>query len=291
LNRLSAHIHGWLLFLPAAVLLAAFTHYPAVATLWHSFLSTPKGDRPAVWVGLDNYQGMVEDPVFWQVLANNLWFALGTIPVSIALAMLMAVWVNGKLAGRGFLRMAFFTPTVLPMIAVANIWLFFYTPTYGLLEQFTGLFGLPSHNWLGSQSTALTCLIVVSVWKEAGFFMIFYLAALQSIPPSLAEAAAIEGAGRWYYFRRVVFPLLMPTTLFVLINAVINSFRLVDHIIVMTKGGPDNASSLLLYYIYEVGFKFWDSAYASALTVVLLAILATAAVAQFVFLEKRTHYQ
>ncbi|MCX7160254.1 MAG: sugar ABC transporter permease, partial [Proteobacteria bacterium] len=181
MNRLSAHIHGWLLFLPAAVLLAAFTHYPAVATLWHSFLSTPKGDRPAVWVGLDNYQGMVEDPVFWQVLANNLWFALGTIPVSIALAMLMAVWVNGKLAGRGFLRMAFFTPTVLPMIAVANIWLFFYTPTYGLLEQFTGLFGLPSHNWLGSQSTALTCLIVVTVWKEAGFFMIFYLAALQQI--------------------------------------------------------------------------------------------------------------
>jgi sn-glycerol 3-phosphate transport system permease protein len=291
LNRLSLHIHGWLLFLPAAVLLAAFTHYPAVATLWHSFLSTPKGARPAVWVGLDNYQGMVEDPVFWQVLANNLWFALGTIPVSIGLAMLMAVWVNGKLAGRGFLRMAFFTPTVLPMIAVANIWLFFYTPTYGLLEQFTGLLGLPSHNWLGTQSTALVCLMVVSVWKEAGFFMIFYLAALQAIPPSLSEAAAIEGAGRWYYFRRVVFPLLMPTTLFVLINAVINSFRLVDHLIVMTKGGPDNASSLLLYYIYEVGFKFWDSAYASALTVVLLAILATAAVAQFVFLEKRTHYQ
>ena len=291
MQRSSAHVHGWLLLLPAAVLLAAFTHYPAVATLWHSFFSTPKGPRPAVWVGLDNYQGMVEDPVFWQVLANNLWFALGTIPVSIALSLLMAVWVNGRLAGRGFLRLAFFTPTVLPMIAVANIWLFFFTPTYGLLEQVTGFLGLPSHNWLGSQSTALGCLIVVSIWKEAGFFMIFYLAALQAIPPSLSEAAAIEGAGRWYYFRRVVFPLLMPTTLFVLINAVINSFRLVDHLVVMTKGGPDNASSLLLYYIYEVGFKFWDSAYASTLTVVLLAILATAAVAQFLFLEKRTHYQ
>ena len=234
---------------------------------------------------------MVDDPVFWQVLVNNLWFALGTIPVSIALAMLMAVWVNGKLAGRAFLRMAFFTPTVLPMIAVANIWLFFYTPTYGLLEQITGLVGLPSHNWLGTQNTVLGCLIVVTIWKEAGFFMIFYLAALQAIPPALAEAAAIEGAGRWYYFRRVIFPLLMPTTLFVLINAVINSFRLVEHIIVMTKGGPDNASSLLLYYIYEVGFKFWDSAYAATLTVVLLAILASAAIAQFVFLEKRTHYQ
>jgi sn-glycerol 3-phosphate transport system permease protein len=290
-SRLSATIHGWLLLLPAVVLLAAFTHYPAAATLLHSFLSTPKGDRPSVWVGLDNYQAMIEDPVFWQAFSNNLWFALGTIPVSIALAILMAVWVNGKLAGRAFLRMAFFTPTVLPMIAVANIWLFFYTPTYGLLEQMTGLLGLPSHNWLGTQDTVLGCLIVVTIWKEAGFFMIFYLAALQSIPPSLAEAASIEGASRWYFFRRVVFPLLMPTTLFVLINAVINSFRLVEHIIVMTKGGPDNASALLLYYIYEVGFKFWDSAYAATLTVVLLAILASAAIAQFAFLEKRTHYQ
>jgi len=291
LSRFSAHIHGWLLLLPAVVLLAVFTHFPAVATLWHSFFSTPKGGRAAVWVGLENYQAMVDDPVFWQVLANNLWFALGTIPVSIALAMLMAVWVNGKLAGRAFLRMAFFTPTVLPMIAVANIWLFFYPPTYGLLEQITGLFGLPSHNWLGTQNTVLGCLIVVTIWKESGFFMIFYLAALQAIPPSLAEAAAIEGASRWYFFRRVIFPLLMPTTLFVLINAVINSFRLVEHIIVMTKGGPDNASSLLLYYIYEVGFKYWDSAYASTLTVVLVAILASAAIAQFAFLEKRTHYQ
>ncbi len=292
MNRLSVHIHGWLLVLPAAVLLAAFTHYPAVATLVHSFYSTPKAARPAVWVGLDNYRAMVEDPVFWQVLGNNLWFALGTIPASIALAMLMAIWVNGKLRGRAFLRLAYFTPTILPMIAVANIWLFFYTPTYGLLEQITvDLLGLPSHNWLGTPSTVLACLIVVTVWKEAGFFMIFYLAALQSIPPALAEAAAIEGAGRWTYFRRVLFPLLMPTTLFVLVNAVINSFRLVDHIIVMTRGGPDNASSLLLYYIYDVAFKFWDSAYASTLTIVLLAILASAAIVQFAFLEKRTHYQ
>lgn len=292
MNRFSVQIHGWLLVLPAAVLLAAFTHYPAVATLLHSFYSTPKANRPAVWVGLENYRAMTQDPVFWQVLGNNLWFALGTIPASIALAMLMATWVNGKLHGRAFLRLAYFTPTILPMIAVANIWLFFYTPTYGLLEQITvDLLGLPSHNWLGTPSTVLACLIVVTVWKEAGFFMIFYLAALQAIPPALAEAAAIEGAGRWTYFRRVVFPLLMPTTLFVLVNAVINSFRLVDHIIVMTRGGPDNASSLLLYYIYDVAFKFWDSSYASALTIVLLAILASAAIMQFAFLEKRTHYQ
>ena len=115
--------------------------------------------------------------------------------------------------------------------------------------------------------------MVVTIWKEAGFFMIFYLAALQSMSPHLAEAAAIEGASRWYFFRRVTFPLLMPTTLFVLVNAVINAFRLVDHIVVMTRGGPDNATALLLYYIYEIGFRFWDSAYAAALTMVLLALL------------------
>jgi sn-glycerol 3-phosphate transport system permease protein len=291
MNRVSAQVHGWLLLLPAAVLLAAFTHYPAGATLWHSFFTTAKPNRPAAFAGLDNYRAMLDDPVFWQSLANNLWFALGTIPVSIALALLMAIWVNGRLRGRAFLRLAFFTPTVLPMIAVANIWLFFYTPQYGLLEQLTGLFGLPNHNWLGSQGTALACLIVVTVWKEAGFFMIFYLAALQAVPPNLYEAARIEGAGAWTMFRRITFPLLMPTTLFVLVNAVINSFRLVDHIVVMTRGGPDNATSLLLYYIYEVGFKFWDSAYAAALTMVLLVILGTAAVIQFGFLEKRIHYR
>ena len=291
MTRSSQWLYGWLLLLPAMALLALFTHYPAVATLWHSFFSTPKGARPAVFVGLDNYRQVIEDPIFWQALANNLWFAAGTIPASIALALLMAVWVNGRIAGRGILRLAYFTPTILPMIAVANIWLFFYTPEYGLLEQVLGAFGAGRHNWLGSKNTALACVMVVTVWKEAGFFMIFYLAALQSMSPSLAEAAAIEGASRWYFFRRITFPLLMPTTLFVLVNAVINAFRMVDHIVVMTRGGPDNATSLLLYYIYEIGFRFWDSAYAAALTMVLLAILGLVALAQFWFLERRVHYQ
>jgi len=291
MTRTTQWLYGWLLVLPAAALLALFTHYPVVATLWGSFHSTPRGARPAVWVGVDNYRQLLDDPIFWQALVNNLWFAVGTIPASIAIALVMAVWVNGHLAGRGFLRLAYFTPTVLPMIAVANIWLFFYTPEYGLLEKALAVFGAGTHNWLGSKSTALACLMVVTVWKEAGFFMIFYLAALQSMSPHLAEAAAIEGASRGYFFRRVTFPLLMPTTLFVLINAVINAFRLVDHVVVMTRGGPDNATALLLYYIYAIGFRFWDTAYAAALTMVLLALLGGAALAQFWFLERRIHYQ
>jgi sn-glycerol 3-phosphate transport system permease protein len=291
MTRTREWLYGWLLLLPAMALLALFTHYPAIANLFHSFYSTPKGARPAAFVGLDNYRNLVEDPIFWQALGNNLVYAVGTIPLSIALALLMAVWVNGRIAGKGFLRLAYFTPTILPMIAVANIWLFFYTPEYGLIEQVSRSLGFPSHNWLGSQSTALLCVMIVAVWKEAGFFMIFYLAALQSMSPHLAEAAAIEGASRWYYFRRVTFPLLMPVTLFVLVNAVINAFRVVDHIVVMTRGGPDNATELLLYYIYEIGFRFWDSAYAAALTMVLLVLLGLAALAQFAFLERRTHYR
>jgi sn-glycerol 3-phosphate transport system permease protein len=220
-----------------------------------------------------------------------LWFAIGTIPISVALAMLMAVWVNDRIAGRTLVRMAYFTPTVLPMIAVANIWLFFYTPQYGLLAQLFGVFGATTQNWLGSKDTALICVTVVAIWKEAGFFMIFYLAALQQMPPNLAEAAALEGASRWHFFRRVQFPLLMPTTLFVLVNAVINAFRTVDHIVVMTRGGPDNATSLLLFRIYELGFGFWDTALASAMTVILLLGLGLIALAQYGFLERRIHYR
>lgn len=290
-SRATATVHGWLLLLPAMACLALFTHWPAVASLIESFYSTPRGRRPARFIGTENYQQMLADPIFWKAMSNNLWFALGTIPSSIALAMLMALWVNDRIVGRTWVRMSFFTPTILPMIAVANIWLFFFTPQYGLLEQIISAFGGTSTNWLGSQDTALYAVTIVAIWKEAGFFMIFYLAALQAIPPSLGEAAAIEGASRWTYFRRIQFPLLMPTTLFVLINAVINAFRMIDHIFVMTRGGPDNATTLLLFYIYQVGFSFWDTAYAATLTCVLLVLLALVAFAQYGWLERRIHYR
>ncbi|MBN9280143.1 MAG: sugar ABC transporter permease [Hyphomicrobium sp.] len=290
-QRIRGWINAWLLLLPAMALLALFTHWPAFATIIDSFFSTPRARRPSVFVGPDNYQQMLADPIFWQALTNNFWFAIGTIPASIALALLMAVWVNDRFPGRTFVRMAFFTPTVLPMIAVANIWLFFYTPELGLLEQIRSALGGRAHNWLGSRDTALAAVTIVAVWKEAGFFMIFYLAALQAIPPNLAEAASLEGASRWYFFRRVQFPLLMPTTLFVLVNAVINAFRMVDHIFVLTRGGPDNATTLLLFHIYTVGFGFWDTGYAAALTVVLLLALAALALIQYGVLERRIHYR
>lgn len=284
-------IYAWLMLSPALILLVTFTHYPAVQTFIASFFSTERGRRKSVFVGGDNYRTLISDEVFWTVLSNNFWYAVWTIPLSIILSLAMALWVNGKLQGRGFLRMAYFTPTVLPLIAVANIWLFFYTPGFGLIDQIRALFGLPEQNWMGSPDTALYSMIAVAIWKEAGFFMIFYLAALQTIPPSLLEAAALEGARKFYIFRRILFPLLMPTTLFVSVNAVINSFRLVDHIFVMTEGGPNNASSLLLFYIYEVAFDYWDTAYAATLTVIMVSILIILAIGQFFIFDRKIHYK
>ncbi|SDN02251.1 carbohydrate ABC transporter permease [Ensifer sp. YR511] len=284
-------LYGSLLLLPAAVLLWTFTYQPILTTLYHSFFSTTKGKRAAVFIGVDNYARMIDDPVFWQALSNNIVYALVTIPVSMALALAMALFVNGRLVGQGIVRMAYFTPTVLPMVAVANIWLFFYAPSHGPIDQFLGLFGLGHNNLLGTPDTALWALIVITIWKEAGFFMIFYLAALQQISPTLIEAARLEGATAIQVFRRVTVPLIMPTTLFVMVNALIGAFRLVDHVIALTKGGPDNATTLLLFYLYEVGFQYWDTSYAAALTVFLLVVLAVIALFQFGYLDKKVHYR
>lgn len=284
-------INAWLLLLPALIILLGFTHLPAIETFIDSFFSTAKGRRPSVFVGWDNYKRLINDDVFKRVLWNNAIYALVTIPASIGLALAMALFVHSPRRGVGILRMAYFTPTVLPLIAVANIWIFFYLPSIGLIDQIRSIFGFSAQNWIGQPDTVLYTMIAVAVWKEAGFFMIFYLAALQAIPQPLREAAAIEGASRWAFFKRVTLPLIMPTTLFVSVNAVINAFRLVDHIFVMTQGGPNNASNLLLYYIYDVAFAFWDTAYASTLTVVMLIILSVLAIGQFFFLDRKVHYK
>ena len=284
-------LYGALLLMPAAILLATFAYLPTITTVINSLFLPGFRGAPTEFVGLENYQVLFDDPTFWKVARNNLIYAVGTIPTSIALALCMALFVNGKLRGRGFVRMAYFTPTILPMIAAANIWMFFYAPQIGLFNKLLGALGFSGVNWLGDPSVALGSVIVMSVWKEAGFFMIFYLAALQGIAPDLKEASDLEGTSRWSFFWRVTFPLLMPTTLFVLINALINAVRVVDHLFILTKGGPNNATNLLLYYVYENAFSFFDRTTAATITVVILLVLAVVATLKFTILDRRTHYQ
>ena len=272
-------------------MLATFAFYPSAASIWTSLFSRGTRRNPSEFVGLENYTALFTDPTFVTALKNNLFYAGITIPASIVIALMMALWANSKIPARSFIRTAYFTPTILPMIAAGNLWLFFYTPGIGVLDQIGGLFGAPSVNWLGQPETALWAVCVVTIWKESGFFMIFYLAALQTIPPDLKEAADVEGASRWTYTRRIVLPLLMPTTLFILINAVINSVKLIDHLFVLTRGGPNDASTLLLYYIWETAFAFFDAPAAAAMTVLVLLTLGIVAAVQFTVLDRRTHYR
>lgn len=272
-------------------LMVVFTHYPLIQSVIGSFWNNETSMRPSRFVGLDNYKQLFADETFAKVMWNSMLYAIVTIPVSIALAIVMALLVDSKLPGRSLMRLSFFLPTMLPMIAVANLWLFVYVPGIGLIAQLLSIFGIQSPNFLGDANTSLWAMMVVAVWKESGLFMIFYLAALQSVPSNLKEAARLEGAGRVRVFFDVVLPLLMPTTIFVAVNALLNAFRLVDHIIVMTDGGPNNASALLLYYIYEVTFGFRDFAYGATLTVVLAGLLGVLALIQFKILDKKAHYQ
>ena len=217
------------LLLPGLTLLVVLTHLPAVQTVVDSFWSTPRGRRPSVFVGTANYERMLADPAFLRAMANDAIYAALTIPASIALALAMALFVRPRIAGRAFLRLSYFTPTVLPLIAVADIRVFFFLPGFGLPEQLRGLFGLGPRNWIGQPDTALDAVTAVRVWSQAGFFMIFYLAALQSIPDSLREAASLEGTPRLTFFCRVTWPLLTPVTLFISVNATIDAFRTLDH--------------------------------------------------------------
>ena len=291
LERRRQAIYGWLMLSPAALMLSIFAFYPSGATFFSSLFSRHTRRKPSEFIGLENYSDLFADPTFWLIVKNNLFYAAITIPVSIVIALSMALWANSKIPARGFVRTAYFTPTVLPMIAAANLWLFFYTPGLGVLDQIGSLFGLPSVNWLGQPETALWAIIFVTIWKEAGFFMIFYLAALQTIPEDYKEAADIEGTSRWTYTRRIVLPLLMPTTLFILVNAMINSVKLIDHLFILTKGGPSDASKLILYYIWEMAFAFFDAPHAAAMTILILLVLCIVAAIQFIYLDRRTHYQ
>lgn len=279
-----------LLILPCSFLIA-FTHYPAVQALLNSFWNNASSRRPSKFIGLKNYEALIQDDKLIQVLLNSTFYAIGTIPIAIILAIVMALLVNSRLPATALMRLSFFMPTMLPMVAVANIWLFFYAPGIGLTSQILSIFGIPPINFLGDTDISLISMMIVAIWKEAGLFMIFYLAALQSVPQHLKDAAKLEGAGSIRIIFDIILPLLKPTTIFVAVNALINAFRMIDHIIVMTRGGPNNSSALLLYYIFDVTFGHRDFAYGATLTVLMVLILGVMATVQFWFLDRKAHYQ
>jgi len=289
-KRAKVNVQAWLLLLPSLIFLGIFTIYPIIKTIYLSFFHLNLAHHTPEFAGFSNYSELFSNKVFHKVLLNTFLFAIGTVPTSMALGLGMAIFVNKAIKAKGWVRTLFFYPVVIPMIAVANFWLFIYTPNYGLLDKFLHLFGAGAHNWLGDPGKVLPAMMFMMMWKQAGFLMVFYLAGLQNISTELYEAADIDGANAWHKFRKITFPLLMPTTLFVFIISLTNSFKIVDHIVIMTQGGPDNASNLLLYYIYETAFQFLDKGMAATLTVILIVILFVLSVINFISTDRRIHY-
>lgn len=282
----------YLYLLPSLVFLAVFTYYPigfsAYLSLFRWNVLTPE----PLFVGLENYARLWQEPLFWLVLRNNLFYALGTIPTTMGLALGAAVLVHQPLgAARHLYRVALFYPTMIPMVAAAMLWVWIFNPGIGLLNYYLSFLGVGRIEWLYDRHWALPAIILMSIWKNFGYFMLIYLAALQGIPGELYEAASLEGAGPWARFRLVTLPLLGPASLFVFVVAVISSFQVFDQVYVMTQGGPADQTNVLTFYIWQHAFRFWDIGTGAALTTVFVALLLGLIVLVLRAAARRVYYE
>ena len=269
---------AWMFLAPALGLIGIFFFLPVVAAF---LLSVTDFDIYAVadlanarWVGLDNYTALLRHPVFWTALQNTFYFALVGGPLTVAVSLGAAMLVNARLTRfRGFFRTVYFIPFVTTLVAVAIVWRYLYHPEYGLLNYLLGLAGIDPVNWLGDPRWAMPAIIVMAVWKNFGYNMLIFIAGLQSIPSELYEAAELDGAGGWRRFRHVTLPMLAPTFFFVGVVTMIGYFQLFAEPYVMTAGGPLKATTSLVLFMYEEGFRWWRMGFAAALAFVLFLII------------------
>ena len=280
----------YLLILPTLFFVAIFTIWPTINSFYMSFfrqrLNLARFREPA-FVGIENFVNLFSDPRFIQVLKNTIIYVIGTVPLAIFLAFLFAFLVNQRIRGVGLSRLSFFHPSILPMVSAATIWMFFLTPDYGIFNEALHFLGYRGpQNWTAHPDLALISIMIVALWKNAGYYMIFYLAGMQNLPTEVFEAATLDGASTWQKLRYVTFPLLRGTTLFITTIAIIGAFQTVDQIFVLTQGGPSGASTTLLYYLWQVRFEFQDVGKASAITVVLIVLLLLFTVTNFVLSER-----
>ena len=281
----------YLLLLPALVFLTAFTYWPFLQAIISSFSTKRTVRDVGEFAGFDNYQRIFSDSEFIAAASNNFIYALGTAAPSIVIALFLALFLRNSSKINSFLRAVFFFPTLIPLVAASAVFIFIFMPQIGLLDYYLSKLGVRSINWLGNPDTALASLMGLTIWKNAGYYMLFFLAGLQSISEESEEAAVMEGASRWQILRYVTLPLLGPTTAFVVIIALIASISQVDHVIVMTQGSPNHSTSLFLHYIYQESHENYDLGKATAATVVTLVILLMISFISMRTMEKNVHYE
>ncbi|MHC1692686.1 MAG: carbohydrate ABC transporter permease [Sphaerochaetaceae bacterium] len=276
--------------LPNFIGFAVFTLLPMVFALLLSFANWD-GANPITFAGLSNFKRMVHEDTFWISLNNTLWYALGTVPVTIVCSLGLAILLNRKLPGRDIFRTIYFFPYVASLVAVAVVWNMIFHPTMGPVNELLHLLGMANPpRWSADVDWALPTVIMASIWKGVGYYMILYIAALQGIPRYLYEAASIDGANKWQQLRKITIPMLTPTTFFVSIMLTISCFKVFDLIYVMTFGGPGRATNVLVYYIYNSAFKYFEYGYSSAIAMVLFVIVLIITLLQFRMEKKWVSY-
>ena len=273
----------YLLILPTLLFVVVFTVYPMLRVAYDSLFLANQAVQTPQFFALGNYVALLNDSAFRNVIANTFLYALVTVPVSVFFALILAILLNRKIQARGLFRLAFFYPTVLPMVSAATVWLFMYTPDYGLVNIFLQVFHIPSLNWLGEASLALPALMILGIWKQTGYFMIFYLAGLQGVPSELYDAAQVDGAGWLATLRNVTLPMISPVIFYDLTLAMIGLFQyfLVPLVLNSGTGAPGNATMFFNLNLYKTFFAYGNMGYGAAMAWLLFVVILIATVALF----------
>ena len=281
---------GLLLAGPAALCLLCLILLPSSLVIIFSATDYQLGASTLRFVGLDNYVALFRDPLFWTSITNTFLYVSIVVPGSVVFGLVAAVLIEARGCLKGFYRAAYFLPVTATLVAMATVWEFMLLPKVGLINQLLELLGFQTHAFLSDPSTALFALTAIGIWELVGFNMVLFMAGLTAIPRHLYEAADLDGAGAWEKFRLVTWPMLGPTTMFVVIVTVIRAFRVFDTVAVLTSGGPNQATEVLLYTMFVEAFRYFKIGYASAITVVFLAMTILLLLLQSRLFDKRVHY-
>ncbi|HEY3338478.1 MAG TPA: sugar ABC transporter permease [Propionicimonas sp.] len=278
---------AWLFMAPSILIIGAFMIWPLLQSAYLSFTQYNR-IQPAKWVGWRNYVELVGDEQVWNALGNTAVYAVVVTPVTVFLALLFAIFLNRPMVGRDFIRTAIFMPFIVSMAIISFAWSFLLDANIGLVTYWLGKVGfVTEQGWLTDPQLAMPAVMVVGVWKSVGFYMVMYLAGLQSIPTEIYEAATVDGAGPWNRFRHITWPLLANQTMLVSIMAAIATIQVFDQIYVMTRGGPFFSTETLVMLIYRVGFQDLQLGYGSAVSWVLMILVFALSMLQFGYFRKR----
>lgn len=280
-----------MLMAPAAVLVTLFVIAPVGVLVLLSFSDWQLGSSTLRYTGLGNYRQLATDPVFWVSLRNTAFYVALVVPVATGLALIAAIAIRG--AGRlaAFYRTAFFLPVTTTVVAMALAWEFLLHPSFGLVNLVLAEFGVRGPVWLRDADTVLYALAAIGVWLKFGYYVVLFLAGLSTLPTDLYDAAAVDGIDRPLdRFRYVTWPLLGPTVLFVVVVATIQTFQVFEIVATLTQGRPGRASEVLLFTIFQEGFVYFRTGYASALTVVFLCLILVLVLAKFRYFDRKVYY-